>query len=87
MRLDLASIFILFLARLIEIYYWLIIARAILSWFIRDPRDKVYRFLYGITEPVLAPIRRILPDMGLDLSPLIAFFILQVLKRLILSLL
>lgn len=87
MRPDLFTVFILFLARLIEIYYWLILARVVLSWFIRDPANKIYHFLSGITEPVLYPIRKLMPSMGLDFSPIIAFFLLQIVKRILLSLL
>ena len=66
-------------------------ARIILSWFPIEPGSgmaQVYGFLYAITEPVLGPIRRIIPPlgmggMGLDLSPLIVFFGIQILQRLI----
>lgn len=59
-----------------------IIARAILSWF--DPRgaNPVSRFLYEFTEPVIAPIRSIMPRTGfIDLSPMIAIIIIMILQR------
>ncbi|NUB14045.1 YggT family protein [Azospirillum brasilense] len=71
-----------------SLYVWLLIASAVLSWLVAfnvvNTRNRaVYvigDFLYRITEPVLRPIRRVLPNMGgLDLSPialiLLIFFI------------
>ncbi len=56
----------------LEIYMWLIIARALISWVNPDPYNPIVRFLYNVTEPVLAYLRRRLPVVygGLDLSPL-----------------
>ncbi len=57
----------------LNIYFWLIVARAILSWVSPDPYNPIVRFLYQATEPVLYRIRRVVPYMGgLDLSPMIA---------------
>lgn len=55
----------------LQLYMWLIIARAILSWVNPDPYNPIVRFLYGITEPVLNAIRRRLPVFfgGIDFSP------------------
>ncbi|NOY78610.1 MAG: YggT family protein [Calditrichaeota bacterium] len=64
----------------ISIYIWVIIIQAILSWVHPDPRSPLVRFLYNITEPVLAPIRRFLPAMGIDLSPLVALLALYFLQ-------
>jgi YggT family protein len=54
-------------------YMWIIIARAILSWVNPDPHNPIVRFLYRVTEPVLRPVRRLIPthQIGLDLSPMI----------------
>jgi YggT family protein len=55
-----------------------IFARAILSWFNMDPRSPLIQILDSITEPILEPIRRIMPRLGMiDLSPLIAILLLQ----------
>jgi len=56
----------------LEIYMWLIIVRALISWVNPDPYNPIVRFLYNVTEPVLAYIRRRVPLVygGLDLSPL-----------------
>lgn len=77
--------------RFIQVIYFLIIARAIMSWFIRDLRNPLARFLYEITEPLLAPIRGLLQALGLggrmiDFSPLVLFFLLQMLANFIVRL-
>jgi YggT family protein len=55
-----------------------IFARAILSWFNMDPRSPLIQILDTVTEPVLDPIRRIMPRLGMiDLSPLVAILLLQ----------
>ncbi len=57
----------------LDIYWWIIIARAVLSWVNPDPYNPIVRFLYNATEPVLYRIRRTLPFAyagGLDLSPI-----------------
>ena len=77
-----------FAVRLIQIYNILIIARVLASWVIRNPYNRLYQFLLTITEPVLGPLRRILPPMmGLDFSPIIAFFLLDLLSHLLSNLL
>ncbi len=84
---SLTSSIILFAMRIIQIYNILIIARVLASWIVRNPYNRLYHFLITITEPVLGLIRRILPPiMGLDLSPIIAFFLLDLLSRLLASL-
>lgn len=66
----------------IQIYIFIIIARALISWVEPNPYNPIVQFLYKITEPVLRPIRRILPlrGMGFDISPLIAIIILWALQ-------
>ena len=67
----------------LTVYYWLIIARALISWVNPDPFNPIVRFLLTATEPVLTPIRRIMPPAwrwGLDLSPLIGILALIFLK-------
>jgi YggT family protein len=55
-----------------------IFLRAILSWFNMDPRSPLIQILDAITEPIMDPIRRIMPRLGmLDLSPLVAILLLQ----------
>ena len=79
------SNFILTIARLLEVvlevYFWIIIVRALLSWVNPDRYNPIVRFLYQVTEPVLRPIRRRLSmQMGLDLSPLIVILVIKVLQ-------
>jgi YggT family protein len=60
----------------LTIAYWLILVRAIISWVSPDPHNPIVQFLYKTTEPMLYPIRKILPfrlKMGIDISPVIAF--------------
>ena len=61
----------------------LIIARALLSWVpnLIDPRGPIAEFLYTTTEPILAPIRSLMPRMMLDFSPLIAILLLQLIGQ------
>ena len=69
--------FIIAVAKIIHvvltIYMWIIIARAIISWVNPDPYNQIVQFLYRVTEPVLAQVRRWLPfgRMGIDVSPII----------------
>jgi len=66
----------------LEIYFWILIIRALISWVNPDPYNPIVRFLYQATEPVLERIRRVLPVMGgLDLSPLIAILAIMFIKR------
>jgi YggT family protein len=62
------------LSIILNIYMWLIVVRAIASWFAMDPYNPIYHFLIRITEPVLGYIRRILPFRTgtIDISPIIA---------------
>jgi YggT family protein len=75
-------IFVLRLA--FDLYSMALLARILFEW-IRVPySSRVMRFLWDITEPLLAPIRSILPSFGgLDFSPLIAFFLLNFAQRLV----
>jgi YggT family protein len=66
---------------LLTIYFWIIVARAILSWVSPDPYNPIVHFLYRATEPVLFRIRRLLPAMGgLDLAPIIVLLLIQFLQ-------
>lgn len=77
---------VLAVARLLELmlwaYFWIVIARAVLSWVNPDPFNPIVRFLYRVTEPVLRPIRRRLPTvgMGLDLSPMLVILAIYFLQ-------
>ncbi len=61
-----------------------IIARALVSWIAIDPYHPIVVFLNQITEPILAPLRRFIPPMGMmDITPIVAIFLLQILSRLV----
>ncbi|TVR75345.1 MAG: YggT family protein [Sphaerobacteraceae bacterium] len=63
-----------------------IVGRAILSWFDRSQSNPVSQFLIQLTEPIVAPIRAILPSMGMiDLSPLVAILVLLVLRTMLMA--
>ena len=65
---------------LLDIYTWIIIAAAVISWVSPNPYNPVVRLLRRLTEPVLAPIRQLLPPwktFGLDFSPMIVILLIQ----------
>ncbi|MBI3536764.1 MAG: YggT family protein [Chloroflexi bacterium] len=66
-----------------------IIARAILSWLPIDPLNPIVNIINQITEPILAPLRRFIPPVGgmMDITPIIAIIILQVLQTIVLRVL
>ena len=73
---------------LLQIYVYIVIIRALISWFNPDPRNQLYRLLYDITEPVLLRIRRILPDMrGIDISPIVLILLIHLTRVVVLNIL
>jgi YggT family protein len=77
---------------ILQLYIWLLVAAAVLSWLIAfnvvNTRNQLVSmigdFLYRITEPVLRPIRNLLPSLGgLDISPVIAIFVIIFLRYVI----
>jgi YggT family protein len=78
-----------FVGWLLDLYSYVIIAAALISWVSPDPRNPIVQFLRQVTEPVLAPVRRMLPPWrtgGLDLSPVIVLLAIQFIERVILPL-
>ncbi len=74
------------LSAIIDLYCFLLILRALLSWFSPNPHSGLAQFLYRTTEPVLEPARRIIPPIsGIDLSVVIVIAALQFLSRALLS--
>lgn len=73
----------MFLIRLIDLYSLVVVAAVVISW-LNVPREHpAVRLLHRLTEPVLAPIRKVLPPMGgVDISPLVLLISLRVLARL-----
>ncbi|MGD9015135.1 MAG: YggT family protein [Candidatus Omnitrophota bacterium] len=81
------SNFLVALAKIVDILltimYWLILIRALISWVNPDPHNPIVQFLYKTTEPILYPIRKLLPldfRFGIDISPIIAFLTILFLK-------
>lgn len=79
------------LCQLLLAYLIIIFARIICSWFPISPDStlaSIYAFLHAVTEPVLGPLRRVIPPlgmggMGLDLSPLIVIFGITILRSVV----
>jgi len=72
------------LARLIDLYSLVVLVAVILSWVPLDRRNPLVTITHALTEPVLAPIRRVIPPMGgLDLSAMVLLIALQILKGLL----
>lgn len=67
---------------MLTIANWLIIIRALLSWVNPDPHNVIVQFLYKVTEPLLAPFRRLVPaySIGIDFSPIFALLAIWFLK-------
>jgi YggT family protein len=82
----------MFLISLVELLFTLytlaIIARVLISWLRVDPYHPAIQFLYRITEPLLAPLRARIPLVGMvDVSPVVALFILWIVEQLVIRLL
>jgi len=72
------------LARIFDLYSLVILAAVILSWVRLPPDNPIVRVVSALTEPLLAPIRRILPDLGgLDISPMVLLVALRLLRGLL----
>jgi YggT family protein len=85
-----------FISLLLTLYIYILVAAAVMSWLIAfnvvNPRNQfvamVGEFLYRITEPLLRPIRRLLPNMGgIDISPLIVIVIIWFIQLVVLPVL
>ena len=74
------------LARLIDLYSLVVLVAVILSWVPLDPRSPLPTITRRLTEPALAPIRKVLPPMGgLDLSPMVLLIALQIFKGILIQ--
>ncbi len=71
-----------------NILYFLLIARIILSWFAVNPYNEIVQLLYRITDPILAPFRRLPLHMGpIDFSPIVAFLALWFVRNFVVGIL
>jgi len=79
--MDTVRIFVFYFCWLLS---FIILARSLLSWVAPNPYEQPMRFLLDVTEPILAPLRRIVPRIGMiDITPVIAIIILQLLAGLV----
>lgn len=66
------------------VYKWLVVIRCILSFFPHNPYQPIIKFIYDVTEPLMAPFRRLLPRAsGIDFSPMLLFLAIYFLERLV----
>ncbi len=75
------------LLTVLNLYTWVIIIRALISWVSPDPYNPIVQILRRLTEPVLKPLRRLVPPHvtgGLDLSPILAILLIQLVRYTIL---
>ncbi len=64
-----------------------ILLRVLFSWVNPDPYNPLVRFIYEVTEPILAPLRRFIPPFGgLDITPIVALLIMDFVRRILLAL-
>ncbi|HEV7865154.1 MAG TPA: YggT family protein [Acidimicrobiia bacterium] len=72
------------LCAVLSVYYIVLFARVILSWFPMQPGTamaSIASIIYQLTEPVMGPVRRIIPTVGMiDISPIVVFFGLRILQ-------
>jgi YggT family protein len=78
----------IWLYRFVDILFTLlelaILARVLLSWFRLDPYHPVVNFVYQITEPILRPLRNIIPPLGMiDISPIVALILMGIIRQII----
>jgi YggT family protein len=72
--------------RAIDVLIWLLIATALLSWFPIDPRNRWVRMLHAVTDPILHPIRLLVPPIGgFSLDIIIAVLLLSLIQRVFLQ--
>ncbi len=66
----------------LTIYMWIVIISALITWVNPDPYNPIVRFLFSVTEPVFATVRRLLPFryMSIDFSPLIVVLLIVFLQ-------
>jgi len=71
-----------FIGQILGLYKMVLLVRIILTWIPHNPNHSAAVFLYKITEPVLEPVRRIIPSIGgIDISPIVVFFGIGFLQR------
>jgi YggT family protein len=75
-----------FIDLLFNVLIFAIIGRALLSWFNIGPGNPIGRILFELTEPILSPMRRVIPMIGMiDITPIVAIFLLNFLQNIVLQ--
>jgi len=65
----------------LDVYMWIIIIRALVSWVNPDPFNPIVRLLARLTDPVLRPVRRMIPlNIGIDISPILVLIVIYFVK-------
>lgn len=71
---------------ILTIFMFILVARALFSWFDPTYQTPVGRFLFAITEPIVGPVRQVIPNTGvLDLSVMVTMFLIIILRQLVVS--
>jgi len=70
-----------------SILYIILVVRILISWVNADPYNEIVRMVYSVTDPILAPLKRLPLRLGmLDLSPIVAFMLLKLIQTALLGL-
>jgi YggT family protein len=81
-----SAILTTFVETLITVLSYAIIIRALISWFPIAPTSPIIRILDDVTEPILSPLRRIVPRLGMmDITPIVALVLLRLLEPLLVA--
>lgn len=77
---------IFFISGLLQLYLYVVIIAAIITWIEPNPYNPIVRFLYSVTEPVFDWVREHLPVVfgGLDLSPIVVIFAIEIIQTVLL---
>jgi len=78
------------LASFVSLLFWAlelaILIRVLMSWIRPNPYNPFVQVIYQITEPIMGPLRRIIPPLGMiDITPMVALIILQIVREIVLS--
>ncbi len=73
------------IAALLQVYVWLIFVRVILGWVNPRPRNEILVMVIRVTEPLLCRLRPLIPLRGIDLSPILALLLIELIRRLLIG--
>jgi len=83
------NILVTAIAKFADVIYYLVFARVMMSWLIKDRNNQIVLFVNQITEPILAPCRQLLKKFGLggtiDFSPILALFGIQIIAKVLIN--